>query len=73
MIYTDGIHLVADTIQELHVFALGMNLGRSYFHGVMKKHPHYDLTTEAKRLRALTKGAHSCTPREIIIICRANY
>lgn len=43
MIYTDGTHLVADSIAELHSFAAQCGLPRCYFEGVRKGHPHYDL------------------------------
>ncbi len=45
MIYTDGIHLVADDLNELHKFAFKINLKRQYYHGVRKGHPHYDLVS----------------------------
>lgn len=46
MIYTDGVHLVADTLSELHEFAISIGLKRNYFHGLRKGHPHYDLTNK---------------------------
>lgn len=41
MIYTDGIHLIADTEEELHVFAKGIGLRRKDF--IDHKHQHYNL------------------------------
>jgi hypothetical protein len=46
MIYTDGVHMVADSLAELHAFASSIGLKRIYFHGVRKGHPHYDLTNK---------------------------
>ena len=43
MIYTDKIHLVADSLKELHEFAESIGLKRCWFHGLRKGHPHYDL------------------------------
>lgn len=43
MIYTDRVHLVADSLIELHTFAIQIGLHRRYFEGVKKGHPHYDL------------------------------
>lgn len=43
MIYTDKVHLVADSLEELHAFAELIGLKRHFFEGVRKKHPHYDL------------------------------
>lgn len=76
MVYTDGIHLIADTLEELHRFAYLINLKRCWFHGVRKKHPHYDLCRyvkgkaipcEIKKHSALTHGAKLITSRELII------
>ena len=49
MIYTDKIHMVADSLEELHQFAQKIGLSRAYFEGTMKKHPHYDLVNEKKK------------------------
>ncbi len=46
MLYTDGIHLIADSIEELHTFANSIGLNRNYFYGKRKGHPHYDLTNK---------------------------
>lgn len=43
MIYTDTVHVVADTIDELHEFAEKIGMPRNYYEGVRKGHPHYDL------------------------------
>lgn len=42
MIYTDGIHIVADTKRELRDWADAEGINRAYYHGVRKGHPHYD-------------------------------
>lgn len=69
-VYTDGVHMVADTIAELHGFALKMGLGRHFFHGVRKGHPHYDLTTPAKLKTAVRLGATYTTSRHILTVAR---
>jgi len=61
-VYTDGKHLVADTIDELHRFAEKMNLKRLWFQD--HRHPHYDLTTKRAVMRAISGGATMVTPRE---------
>ncbi len=65
MIYTDGVHMIADSLSELHEFAKEIGLKRMYFHGVKKKHPHYDLLGKWKQI-AIDKGAIIITTREII-------
>lgn len=42
MVYTDGIHLVADSLDELHAFAQKIGLKREWFQD-HPKHPHYDI------------------------------
>lgn len=43
MVYTDGTHMVADSLNELHYFASSIGLNRCWFSGTRKGHPHYDL------------------------------
>ncbi len=43
MIYTDKIHVVADTLEELHKWAKDNKLNRNWFEGTSKCHPHYDI------------------------------
>jgi len=42
MLYTDGIHLVADTIAELHAYCEKFHIKRCWFEKA-KTHPHYDI------------------------------
>lgn len=42
MVYTDKIHLVADTLEELHGFAAMIGLKREWFQE-HPTHPHYDI------------------------------
>lgn len=67
MIYTDGIHLVADSLDELHSFALKIGLNRRYYEGVRKGHPHYDLTNSNIRNKVLGEDVLVVTSREILI------
>ena len=65
-VYTDSIHLVADTEEELHAFAERVGLGRHWWEGVQKGHPHYDIP--AKRWKAVMRGgAVIVTSREMVI------
>jgi len=59
MIYTDGLHLVADTLKELHTFAQFIGLKRHFFHGLRKGHPYYDITSNYIKSKAILKGAKS--------------
>lgn len=70
-VYTDGVHLIADTLEELHAFAASIGLNRCWFENHRKQH--YDLMLgkdyRAKKLKlALEKGAILKTDRELITI-----
>jgi hypothetical protein len=59
MVYTDGVHVVATTIEELHEFAYTkLNFPARWFQGLPEhKFPHYDTMTKGKKLQALKGGA----------------
>lgn len=59
-------HLVADTLDELHVFAKRLGLQRAWFQG-RSVYPHYDVTLSV-RDRALAMGA-LLGDRRTIIAC----
>ena len=69
MILTDRAgHLVSDTsLEELHMFAARIGLRRSWFQGLRNKHPHYDLTTDRKKRRAIEEGAVVVSSKELVI------
>ena len=65
MIYTDGTHLVADSLEELHDFAQKIGLKRGWFEKA-RTHPHYDIWSDEIRQRAYDQGAILKRPREIL-------
>lgn len=64
MVYTDGKHLVADTVEELHEFATQMGLKREWFQD-HPKHPHYDLFGKMV-LKVRTLGAFKISSKDIV-------
>lgn len=68
MIYTDNVHLVADSLQELHEFAEKIGLKKHFFEGVRKGHPHYDLTNKLIVNKALENGATVVNSKKIVEI-----
>jgi hypothetical protein len=51
--YNFSCHLVADSLEELHSFALGvLGLKKAWFQN-HPKHPHYDLTLSMRRKAVL--------------------
>lgn len=72
MVYSDGIHLIADTIEELHAFAKRIGLSRDWYEARKPYHPHYHLSGFKKR-KALKMGAKLITEREVVKICQEKY
>jgi hypothetical protein len=61
--YQEWCHLLADTLEELHGFALQIGLKRAWFQN--KKFPHYDLVP-SKREIAVCFGAKEINIREYL-------
>ena len=59
MVYTDKIHLVADTLAELLAFGRAMGLRPEWIQGWGKKlhNPHFLLIPDAMLVAALKRGA----------------
>lgn len=70
MLYFDGVHLTADSLQELHTYAESIALKRCWFHAACK-HPHYDIVSPSK-LQAVTKDSQikRVKSREILLISK---
>ncbi len=66
MIYVDTVHMVADTLKELHAFAESIGLKRHFFEGVRKGHPHYDLTNKTIMQKAKDAGAIVVSRNKIV-------
>jgi hypothetical protein len=70
MIYCDKMgHLISDTsLEELHIFATSIGLKRSWFQGASGggKFPHYDLTTDRMRSKAVIHGAKLIHSKDIV-------
>jgi len=61
-------HLVADSIDELHEFALQLGLKRKWFQSAAS-YPHYDVTLEIRQI-ALNMGAIEGSRSEILRCAR---
>lgn len=66
MIYTDKPgHMISDTsLDELHDFAVSIGLHREWFQD--KRIPHYDLTTQRMRAKAVRTGAVLVGSKDIV-------
>jgi hypothetical protein len=56
-------HLIADSVDELMEFAVGMGLRREWFQA--KSTPHFDLTAEGRKL-AVEHGAIELDQRQLV-------
>lgn len=56
-------HLIADSVDELLEFAVGMGLKREWFQA--KSTPHFDLTAEGRKL-AVEHGAIELNQRQLV-------
>lgn len=66
--YKYACHLVADSVEELHEFAVLLGLHRTWFQG-SGSIPHYDLTTRMRR-EAIRLGAISISRKEFAKILK---
>lgn len=64
-------HLVADTEEELHEFALSLGMKRDWFQCSKPKAglPHYDLTAR-RRMQAIKKGAIALNRNQFVEMVR---
>lgn len=70
MIYTDYIHVIADSVAELHCFANNFGIKKCWFDS-NPKHPHYDLPKHKKAdmlTEVRAKRVEHKTTRELILI-----
>lgn len=62
-------HMVADTLEELHIMADAIGVKRKWFQS-HTNYPHYDICKQSKD-KALSLGAQECTKKELVIKARA--
>lgn len=71
MIFTDGKHLVASTVERLHEFAHQIGLHKRYFRE-HPRHPHYILL-KSKRKEAQKHGAVTVGTQTLVEYCKIMY
>lgn len=64
MVYTDKIHLIADTLEELHSFAANIGMKAEWFQN-HKRHPHYDIWGTMLK-KALSSGAVVISSKDLV-------
>lgn len=65
-VYTDGIHLVATTLDELHAFAQAIGMKPKWFQKRRPQHPHYDILSHRRLAAAYVRGAINVRSRQIV-------
>jgi hypothetical protein len=74
MVYTDGVHLTADSLHELYAYAnkIGLNPDWIDFMG-RTVHPHFEICGHVKK-RVLADGnVKKVSCREIVRLCKLNF
>lgn len=66
--YSQACHLVADSVEELHEFAIRLGLHPSWFQNKPEL-PHYDLTT-GMRQKAIRMGAIGLKNKKFLKLMR---
>lgn len=84
MLYSDGIHLIADSREELFRYCDSIGLRRCWFDSHWR-HPHYDLVNKQGDNIVNREGVvvrdvvmhdqrvKQVSPREIVNVCRVTY
>jgi hypothetical protein len=74
MVYTDGLHLIADSLKELSSFANSRGLNPKWLEpGALNIHPHFKIYGKAKQRILADTSVIQISTREIVRMCRINY
>ena len=74
MVYTDGSHLIADTLKELSLYANTRGLNPKWLtSGTLNIHPHFKIYGKAKQRILADTSVTQISTREIVRMCKINY
>ncbi|MDB5192354.1 MAG: hypothetical protein JWQ96_1917 [Segetibacter sp.] len=74
MVYTDGVHLTADSLDELYGYANKLGLNTNWLHFMGRNiHPHFDICGNVKRRVLGDKSVKKVTCKEIVKLSMLNY
>lgn len=74
MLYTDGNHLIADTINELVGYAKKVGLNSEWLDMAGKNfHPHFDICGKVKQRILADEGVQQVSTRQLITVCKLQY
>ena len=74
MIYTDGTHLTADSLDELYKYANKVGLNTDFIDfGGKNIHPHFDICGKVRQRVLADMEVKKVTCREIVKLCIVNF
>lgn len=74
MVYTDGVHLVAESLAELCSYAQKIGLNQEWLQIMGRKiHPHLDICGKVRQRVLADSNVKKVSPKEIVKICKLNY
>jgi len=66
MIYSDGVHLMGDSENELHEFAKKVGLKKGWYQK-KRRHSHYDITSKRILKRVINEGVEIWSSKELVL------
>lgn len=74
MLYTDGAHLTADSLDELYGYANKIGLQPEWIDFMGKNlHPHFDICGRVKQRVLADENVQKVTRKEIVQLCKQNF
>ena len=74
MLYTDGAHLIAESIDELIRYVTKLGLNPDWIHFMGKNfHPHFDICGQIKKRVLLDKQVQKVSKKDIVKLCKLYY
>jgi hypothetical protein len=74
LVYTDGRHLTADSLDELFSYAKKHNLNLDWIHTMGRNiHPHFDICGHVKRRILADCNVAKVSCKELVKLCNMNY
>lgn len=74
MVYTDGIHLTADSLDELYLYANKTGLNPAWIDFMGRTiHPHFNICGHVKRRVLADMSVQKVSCKEIVRLCQLNF
>jgi|GEM_PF-4757468 len=74
MLYTDGVHLTADSLDELYAYASKIGLHPEWIDFMGKTlHPHFDICGHVKQRVLADENVQKVSRKEIVRLCKLNF